>query len=424
MARGVHAIAVVGAKGSGRSALCRVLSNAHVTRRQPNTPVVLLDLDPVYPMFSLHGQISAYSIRGPVIGPSYTVVDSPSGPSTSVQIIRSHCVPPNACRDDESGFMAAARELFAPCVNVATPASLVLVRMPEFAPGSNSAVVVSLLQHIKPNQTLWMARGSTRCFDDVANATSPASLAVVPSAQGLEMQRSADELHDMLVLSVFHQDRCDGGRVSWNSTPLNAIPPVCVSFNESTPDFLAVVCLPTLLSTNDLKDLLNASLVSIVLIADSEYASALEIARETGSGIPFVRRIAGQKTFHLDPQRSKLLGVALVRGVDTRHQHLRLIVPPQHEEAITMHARRPPRLVLVHGCLDTPKSLLLEEQHLHASKTTRTYDGKSGCGYVDPLSGKSVAAPYIEVERGSEEGGKKEGEAKWKSRKFNTGGPG
>ena len=150
-----------------------------------------------------------------------------------------------------------------------------------------------------------------------------------------------------------------------------------------------------------LAELLNVSLISIVLVEDSAYMDTFQISRDVESDIPYLEHNAP-----LDPTKSRLIGVALIRGISKRRQCLQ-ILSPLPAAVLSKDALPPERTLLVHGCFEMPKALLLEQSHYDSfMDTTRTRQGP---------------APFIEVDAG-EDVNKKEGEARWRSRRFNMGG--
>lgn len=308
-----------------------------------------------------------------------------------------------------------------------------LIKMPDLSQGFGSAVNLSLLKLIKPSHIYFMARGTPRLLENVAEAVPSAKFCVLPPLEPPIQLRSDDELYDMRMIAEFHRGRTTSGDASWDTTPITERPPFCASFAKTRRDFFAVLCLPTPQPKGRLADILNASLVSIVFVKDRTYVSSLDVDDEPESGIPFVTRIGEQAAALLDPRKSSLLGVALVRGVNTRQQHLQLVLDP---DILSNLKALKGSIILVHGCHDTPRALLLEEQyHREWMQTNQQADGlidDSPDTYntaverdwtSSSLQSRTAPGPYLEVDDGSG-GSKKEGEARWKSRKFNMGGAG
>jgi polynucleotide 5'-kinase involved in rRNA processing len=410
-------IAVVGSRGSGRGTLCTALANAYVSKRHSNKDIVLVDLDPLSPLFSLHGQVSAWAIRAPIIGPAYTLEGGRSG-HRAIVLIRAHCLPPSSIRDNQSAYVAAAQELVDQCRNVASSEQIIIVRLPELAQGFGNAANMSLLRLLAPTTTVYLTRGPPKSMEDIADTVASGSLILLPVSQATEPARSQEELHDMAALSIFHERANHDNTSQWDASLLACKSPLCVSFDSEAADFLGVVCLPTPIPSPSLPDLLNGSLVSIVTIEDERYLRNVEIDYEPETSIPFVRRFAGNEQYSLDPQKSRLIGVALVRGVSASKRHLQLIVPSIFEEEVKRYAKRPKMILLVLGCVSMPKALLLEHEYASAYRRPHGNAMSDNITLIDSLNARFSNAPYVEMDDKGEIT-KREGEAKWKSRRFN-----
>lgn len=346
---------------------------------------------------------------------------------------RAHATPANSLRDHASGFISCAMDLIDHCKRDKSDPLPLLIRMPDLSQGSGSAVTLSLLKLINPSHVYFIARGLPRMLENVTEAISAAQLYVIPSLETPTQLRADDEAQDMQTVAEFHHDWTLSGQPSWNPTPVNQQSPICASFAGPRRDFIAVMCLPIPHPEGKLMQLLNTSLVSVVHITDPTVLSDLRVEDEMDSGIPYISGVKGKTALFLDPRKSQLLGIALIRGISREHQHLQLIMSPDLTAKVQQCNGQ---LVLTHGCLETPKALLLEEQFHKdwTSSTSDTFqlidDNPSTYGITMDFGACATSfkpqdrpRPYLESHDGSS-GSRRGGEARWKSRKFNMGGNG
>ncbi|KAF2096339.1 hypothetical protein NA57DRAFT_42664, partial [Rhizodiscina lignyota] len=426
-------IAVIGPKSSGKSVISKALLNSHLTRlREPFQALFFIDLDHASQELSLHGQITAYLVQKPLLGPAYTHMYAHE--SKAFEIIRAHPIPLNGPKDNEEHFIACALNLFQACLhsssNTLSSSSLaslpIIIKFPSLQQGFSSAITMSLLRAVRPTHTISSARGPPKVLDDIALASSSGSLHEAASVQATSGSRTADELRDMHLLSWFHQSRDFGSSTAWSDVLLMSQKPLCVSYASESPDFAAVLCFPGSLPKGKLRSLLDASLISIVLVEDSDYMSSLDICYEGEDGIPYVNHQPGKYTTPLDPGKSRLVGVGLIRGISRETQHIQ-ILSSLALSTLDRETLPPERTLLVHGCFDLPKAILFEQMFYEASFDGEFRPGAQGNEETvqldDSLPARHIAAPYVEIDNG-ESRQRREGEAKWKSRRFNMGGSG
>lgn len=408
-------IAVVGRQAAGKSDLCRTLINSHATAvRGQLSNVLLVDLDSTHQEFNLDGQISTTTFDGPILGPPF-IAHLYGNDATPYRSLRCHTMSPYALQQDEHHFVACARDLLSTCLQhassrLSSPSSppTIIVKFPELSQGFSSTVNTALLTVLQPSSVLVLARGRQILLSDISSVCPAGTLQELSPQDPFISTRTTDELREMSLLAQFHRI------ANLPDMPLVYRKPLCVSYSKANPDFLAIACYPDLPPPRKLSKLLTASIISVTLL-DLDVASSLKTGQEARSGLPYIEHENGHQTPYFDPNKSQLIGVAFVRAVDEARQMLELL--PISGELGRMPSNQ---LVLVHGYFETSKSLLTESSYWQEqlSDVSKPYEG-----FIDDsvsMLNRDVMTPYIDIVRDDQD--TVEGEARWKSRKFNSGG--
>jgi polynucleotide 5'-hydroxyl-kinase GRC3/NOL9 len=411
-------VQICGPANSGKSTFARLLVNNWLSAPRSSkrvTSVAMLDLDPNKPEKSPPGQISLTILRKPVLDPSFarTAVNH-----ASEQIVRAHTIGLNGYRENTSHYLEAVADLTERYRTEAKGMSVeqlsdfpLIVVCPAWYQGSGVDLNVSLSRAIRPSHLACVGESSPKVMNALQEAAGDAEIQVLQPQpyQSTRPSRTTLELHEMQLLSYFHSGQNSNRDLIWDPTPLSSRRPYHVSYDEESCEFAGIfifgeipVMYPKMLST-----LLNGSLVSIIAIEDASAFKDTTICRGEGDNIPYF--LAGPKgyTTPFDPKKSSVVGVALIRGIDSTDQTLQILTPiPAQKIAEIAHER----LVLAFGALDCPGWAYTEDMYYNEGAKDK---GKKQASSVE-------ITPWVE-EAGDDEGRNKlSGPAMqaWKTRRF------
>ena len=380
---------VCGPKGSGKSTFTKLLTNKLLTdhnaprlknagpgKKKKPVGVLLLDIDPGQPEYSSPGSLSLMHITKPNFGPPFA---HPSPESGGCEVLWSHSVCAITPSQDPEHYMACILDLLNHYKHHVTSNAEcpLLINTPGWVLGTGLELLVELIKSSKPTVVIYM---STEGPHDVVSALRSEASAfkipviTLPSATTEFSTRTAAQLRIMQTMSYFHLNQKVAGQNVWNGTPLTSMPPWVVKYSGKNKGIVGIMCLGERPHPDMLSEAINGTLVAVVVIDDTYAEDYAKLQQDRGlklqpvtstskDGIPYFNEGYGS---YLDPKKSRSLGVALIRGVDTENKCLQLLTPiaPSILKVLAHYGKS---IVLVSGKLETPGWAYTEELHRRAA---------------------------------------------------------
>ncbi|KAI0533094.1 hypothetical protein GGR58DRAFT_135503 [Xylaria digitata] len=434
----VPSIMITGPKSSGKSTFGKILTNRLLTRTQTRTKrpgnggVVVLDLDPGQPEYCGAGQIALILVTTPVLSPSFCrPVDVPG-----IRTIRSHALASLSPASDPELYIEMALDLITHYRNAFGSYPLI-INTPGWIQGTGLDLLVSLIGELRPCEVIYMSQtGPVDAVEALEGACNAAHFSTLPSHPNQNSLRTAIHLRSMQTMAYFHAEPTalgkGGDHCSWFQRPLTAMAPWQVRFRGASRGIFGVLCYDFQTQPDLVADAINGAVLAVVevestkafrdiethqdLPSDSrnEAASGSPIELDntdasqtkvpslsllgddltslTSEGIPFIDTSLG---LTLDPQYSRSLGLALVRGIDVENGDLHLLCPittKQIEDVRTGGGQ----IVLVSGKFDPPSWAYTEDMYFQS-------EGDEGDG--DEEAELHSRADDIEVDSDDTKGG-------------------
>jgi polynucleotide 5'-hydroxyl-kinase GRC3/NOL9 len=437
-------VVVTGPKSSGKSTFGRLLANQLLTDRlekKQTSRVAILDIDPGQPEHGPPGQISLVRITEPVLSPAFCRHLLNATPASRDILLRSHTLASVSPASDPDLYLAAVADLVTHYRN-RIPSLPLIVNTPGWVQGTGLDLLTSLIESARPTHVIYMALGPVDVIDSLQTSFKSGTITKLPSQTSQYMSRTAAHLRTMQTMSYFHGVVKSGVQV-WNSEPLSATPPWCVRYSGLTPGILGIMCYDYQAPPEILAEAINGTILAIVEIENPQalrlidpnstkvvagqdkmeldgeipraYQDTLDhVILHTPEGIPIIK-----SGVSLDPKYSHAIGLALLRGVDTKNQVLQLLSPVS-EDWIDQVNERGGQIVLVSGKFDPPSWAYTEDLYRQSSSTNddddiddehmeiigedQALDSDHENNNTD-LDSASVPGPWIEVLRGNQKRG-------------------
>ncbi|KAJ4388115.1 Polynucleotide 5'-hydroxyl-kinase grc3 [Gnomoniopsis smithogilvyi] len=378
---------VCGPKSSGKSTFSRIVTNRMLTdrggtkkRRWPGVSV--LDIDPGQPEFASPGVISLIKVNEPNLSPPFC------HPKIRVNhVVRSHTVASITPASNIEHYKSCVLDLFSHYQSSCSKYPLVINTL-GWIQGSGLVLLQELVAGIQPTEILYMSEdGPEDTVEGLKSAGQAIPFTALPSQSSDFTSRTALHLRHMQAMSYFHLDEETNNptELTWNPAPLSHSAPWLVSYKSEESGLLGIVCYGYQPEPELLAEAINGTILAIVEV---EHAKAFngpkleDLVQQTPSQIPYIR-----PTSPLNPQYSRCLGLALIRGVDTEAQLLALSTPASVEQ---LNGKK---VVLVSGKFDPPTWAYTED---HYYRTFRK-------GEEDVIQGNgSAEIPWTEKLHGSQ----------------------
>jgi polynucleotide 5'-hydroxyl-kinase GRC3/NOL9 len=374
--------------------------------------VAYLDLDQNKQEFGPPGQISLVLVKQPNLKPRFARSTFSDGEN---RVVRAHAIRLNGHKEDMEHYLEAVRDLLQQYHSLLAESSKdipLIAKCPFWFQASGYDLTVNLTGTLKPSHVLCFASGPAKILQWVQKAAASTQIEVLPPQPFLNINKSprtTAEIHEMQMLSYFHSESFEKKAVRWNAIPLAHQRPFDVSYAEGSCDFASVfifgevpIMYPNMLST-----LLNGSIVSLLTVEDTSVFENREAFRGEGDGIPYSTVGPRGYTIPFDPRKSRVIGLGLIRGIDTKAQTMQVITPVPAKKIAEVRWNR---LVLAFGAFETPGWAYLEEKYYQewAKRQDRT------------VTGSDAAAPWVEELGGVEDGNRGIGLGMqiWKTRRF------
>lgn len=407
-------VLVCGPKSSGKSTLSRILINRLVTEQGSNKKrtwpgIAVLDVDPGQPEFSPPGVISLVRLDGPNLSPPFchpTLGDK--------NIIRSHAVAAVTPGSDVENYKDCVQDLYQR-YRAACPNHPLVINTPGWVQGTGLGILVDLIHEIHPAEVIYMSKdGPEDTVVGLKAACEKIPFTTLPSQSSEFTTRTALHLRQMQALSYFHvdPDKTAGDDIRWSSQTLMSVPPVLVKYSGANSGILGVTCYGFQPSAELLADAINGTVIAVVEIEDrkafhvaqkddiiiqteetTKPPTLEELIHRTPENIPYIRR-----TSPLNPQYSRSIGLALVRGIDAAKKTLALSTPLPPKQ---LNGKE---IVLVSGKFDSPTWAYTEDHYYRVSQSEGKDSEKDADDddVLDVVEGSSKAIPWTEKLHGSQ----------------------
>lgn len=372
-------IMAIGGKSSGKSTFNRILCN-HLRSWIPSKKCFYLDLDPGQPEFGTPGQLSLIEVSAPVIGPPFT--HPASSESTSFRLARSHTIAATTFKDDPTHYKACAKDLFAH----ADKAYPLVVNACGWTSGLGANVLFDLCVDLGITDIVLVGSLDVNLVESLESTSRDLVFHRIARRAPGPSTGSPAESRAMQTMAYFHHrtSTSDDG-LKFTGKTISQLRPWNVSFGSPNPGIGAVMSYNQGPSPEHLAEVLDGSLVALVVLEQnesglrSESKDGTEILQNiservsrTPEGIPFIEPDETGINQTLDPDSSRCVGLALVRSIDAKAQCLHLVMPLTEREIAGITDKR---VVLVRGSFDAPAWAYLQDVHKNEYEGRNDHDG-------------------------------------------------
>ncbi|KAL8708795.1 MAG: hypothetical protein Q9220_006356 [cf. Caloplaca sp. 1 TL-2023] len=279
-------ILVCGPKGSGKSTFTRILINALLTKSRTKNnngrniklfdSVSLLDMDPGQPEYSPPGEISLVQVASCSFGPPFC--HPTANVDGSKHVVRSHHIGAKSPREDPDHYLQCVLDLLQ-CYRKLLehqPDVPLIMNAPGWIQGKGLELLIESIHHSDPSDIIYTSTlGPLDVVESISSAIGTQTALHLVTSQPVEYPpRSAAILRMMQTLSYFHLDGLERNYVRWNSTPINEMPTIDVQYAGPTQSIFAVQLLGPELDPELLLDVLEGSIVGLVVIEDDAALSS------------------------------------------------------------------------------------------------------------------------------------------------------
>ncbi|KAJ4414799.1 Polynucleotide 5'-hydroxyl-kinase grc3 [Gnomoniopsis sp. IMI 355080] len=388
---------VCGPKSSGKSTFSRIVTNRLLTDRGATKKriwpgVGILDIDPGQPEFGPPGFISLVKVNEPNLSPPFC------HPKIERNcLVRSHTVASITPASNIEHYKSCVLDLFSHYRSSCSNHPLI-INTPGWIQGSGLVLLQELVAGIQPTEILYMSEdGPEDTVEGLKSAGQAIPFTTLPSQSSDFTSRTALHLRHMQSMSYFHLDEetVKNTALTWSAAPLTHNAPWLVSYKDEDNGLLGVVWYGYQPDPELLAEAIDGTIVAIVEMEDSKAFNGSkyeDLVQQTPSQIPYIR-----PSEPLNPQHSRCLGLALIRGVDTEAQILALSTPLSSEQ---LNGKK---IVLVSGKFDPPTWAYTEDHYYCVSKKSDVdvvqRDGSAEIPWTEKLHGSQKKAVGSKVWR-------------------------
>ncbi|KAL2176654.1 uncharacterized protein P884DRAFT_202622 [Thermothelomyces heterothallicus CBS 202.75] len=376
--KGTPVIFLCGPKSSGKSTFGRLLTNRFITDRggvknRPWTNVAVLDIDPGQPEYSPPGVISLVRIATPNLSPAFCHPTlTPSGGQ-----LRAHAIASVTPALDPAHFIECVLDLFAQYQRGPDANSPLLINTPGWIQGTGLDILTELITSVRPTEVIYMSQDGP---EETVNSLRAACATTTPSTPFITLPSQSSELSSrtplhfrtMQTMSYFHLKRQPSIQEqqspqvqpypTWDSTPITDLRPWRVRYAGKNRGILGILCYDHQPAPSLLAEAINGTVLALVGLEQQQQEEEEDDDDDDDNDDDPLPLIPNPHSRTLSPRHSRLLGLVLLRGVDTARKELQLLTPLDVEDVLAGSGRagaaRWPRgeadLVLVAGRFDTP----------------------------------------------------------------------
>ncbi|CAK7241330.1 MAG: Polynucleotide 5'-hydroxyl-kinase grc3 [Sporothrix thermara] len=343
---------VCGPKSSGKSTFSRLLTNRLLTKETSNAKkwhvpsVAVLDIDPGQPEFATPGSLSLVQVREPSLSPPFCRPYVPGNDADGNKLIRSHELASVSPATDPDHYIESVQDLFSLYRRDLRNSVPLIVNTPGWIQGTGLEILIDLINKMRPSQVIYMSQDGPE--DTVAGLKS-----AYPGVPFIELP----------------------------SQPGDLKPPAELLADAMNGTVVSIVAIEDLKAFRAERKLVDDTEANMNLDAEMDgTAAGSDVAMTAPLHLPpYVRSPEGIPLFlnpddrKLDPRYSRKLGVALVRGIDTKNKELHLLTPLPADAALDEVMRQDcVGVVLVCGKFDLPTWAYTEDLYLQgASKDSK-----------------------------------------------------
>ncbi|KAK3290688.1 uncharacterized protein B0H64DRAFT_452003 [Chaetomium fimeti] len=384
--KGTPVIFLCGPKSSGKSTFGRLLTNRLITDRagsknRPWSGVMVLDIDPGQPEYSPPGIISLSNITIPNLSPSFC---HPTLTPEEGQL-RAHAIASVTPGLDPAHYIECVLDLLTHYQRGPDPKPPLVVNTPGWVQGTGLDILTELIMAIRPTEVIYMSQDGP---EETVNSLQAACTATAPStpfstlpSQPSEASSARTSLHfrTMQTMSYFHlHPPTQQPYPTWDPTPLSELRPWRVRYAGKDRGFLGILCYDHQPAPELLAEAINGTVMALVrlenraalgdLLPDTDTDAdagahpnsfppsnqttttttpsinepSKQPPQESKPNTPAQNKeeeepqnqkehrlplLPNPQSRPLPPQHSHLLGLVLVRGVDTVRGELQLLAP-------------------------------------------------------------------------------------------------
>lgn len=390
---------ICGPKSSGKSTYGKLLANRLLTHqglsKTKHWPgVAILDLDPGQPEYSAPGVVSLVYITKPNLSPPFCH----PVPEAGYNHIRSHAIASVTPALDPQHYMECALDLYEHYRNNLQAEAPLIINTPGWIQGTGLDILVAMIANIKPSEVIYMSRdGPEEAVGGLKMACGSIPFSTLPSQASEYTSRTASHFRTMQTMSYFHVGFSSQGMQfsAWDSRPVSEMPPLRVRYRGPNRGFLGLMSYDYQPPPSLLAEAVNGMVVALVVVEDIaafedllldtsaqiEPSQALEptmdldagcdnglskagtedllgsLITRTPEGIPFIQNSNGRT---LSPRHSRILGLALIRGIDTKCGEFQVLTPVP-VDVLSEFGKDCMKLVMVAGKFDAPYWAYSEE---------------------------------------------------------------
>lgn len=341
-------IMAMGAKSSGKSTFNRILCNMIITR-PGQQHCFYLDIDPGQPEFGPPGQVSLVKVTGPLLGPAFTHPSSVD--SKSFRLVRSHTIAATSFKDDPGHYVNCVVDLTKRIPNDVP----VVVNSCGWVSGLGATVLSDIVAYTGITDSVALGPLDADLEDGLKSRTT---LHKVARRHGRVSARTPADSRAMQTLAYFHQrERTSEGRLRWDSKRISQLRPWIIGYSGESAGVEAILSYGQAPQAEFLSEVLDGSIVAIVE-HDPDLFNATAVERTSKEDIPYIISREDGFSFPIDPQQSKCLGLALIRGIDIQNKKFQLVTPLPESQIAQLLQRK---VVLIRGGFDFPEWAYLED---------------------------------------------------------------
>jgi polynucleotide 5'-hydroxyl-kinase GRC3/NOL9 len=384
---------ICGPKSSGKSTFSKVLINRLVSRTN-GSGVAVLDIDPGQPEFSTPGTLSLVHVTDPILSPAFCHPDG----SRSHRIIRAHAIASLSPASNPIHYRECILDLFSTFRQAFLGRCPLIINTFGWVQGTGLDVLAQLITDLQPTTMVYMSKeGPEESVETLKSVSKHVDFEEIPSRPGLQVLRTAADLRAMRMMSYFHlnKDRHPDFH-SWDGRTIESTPPLIVRYGDPRSGIMGIVCYEFQPPLDLLSDTINGTVVNMVEVENERALDPLRRARpvrdlvmaidtevqrgddsfkddlhETLTAFPKedLPLYANPHLNNLDPEFSRAIGAALVRGWDSDRKEIHLLSPlPQ--SAFKEILANGHGIVLVVGKVDQPHWAYTEELYKRLTRST------------------------------------------------------
>ena len=414
-------VLVTGAKGTGKSTLCRVLINTLLTINVNGTTVptkafpdgvLFLDIDPGQPELSAPGIIYLAHVHVPLLGPSFTNLVIPD--STENVMLRMHYLGAYTPRESPSHYQDCVSDLLQLYHGYRNLP--LIINTCTWNTGSGKNVLLSALREIILTDIIYIGNTHNATVQELMESDAGGehkALTPLSAEENRTPLKSGKDFREMQLQAYLHASGVVNGRVLFDQIPLPTIRDGLPANAGVSYKLSMIVMLDQSVVPEYLVTAVDGSVAAIVVIkhdsplyglSAGERSTQASMQGEThimhtpNGQVPCL--VYGNKAANpLDPETTECIGLGYVTAPISEHRQLR-IKSPVSAAHITSQVEKGYKIALVlaqqQGLWATLESDLACEKRpyrLQSPRRDTTVGGERGHAESLSANAKALADP-------------------------------